>query len=97
MTIIEGVEVDQALIDELRRHGERLAALMPEVRDLFREMVPVLARVESIHWEMGPFDDDEVSERFGMASGSWPVIELMSELNQLSDYDLVYRDVVRRS
>ena len=25
MTTIEGAEVDQALIDELRRHGERLA------------------------------------------------------------------------
>jgi hypothetical protein len=88
MTIIEGAEVDQALIDDLRKHSERLAALMPTIREAFGALIPALANVEAIRVAMGPLDD-EPSERFRAASGTGPAEDLLFELHDMSDYDSV--------
>jgi hypothetical protein len=89
MTTIEGVDIDQALLDECRRIGNRLDTVLPQLRELLAVAAAALVKVEVGLMKHPPELGDDGYERFIQASGVGRVYKIMLELHQACDFDTV--------
>ena len=86
---LEGVDVDQALLDECRRIGDRLDALMPELRELLVRASAAAVKVEVRLMEHRHELGDDRYERLAEAAGVARLYKLMFELHEACDVDAV--------
>jgi hypothetical protein len=89
MTTIEGVEVDRALLEECRRIGDGLDALMPELRELLAAAGAAIVKVDVRLMEHPRELGDDGCQRFEEGSGVGRLYKLMVELHQACDFDAV--------
>lgn len=88
-TSIEGVDVDQTLIDECRRIADRLDAFMPELREVLAAAGAAVVKVEVRLLEHPRELGDDGCERFEEASGIGRLYKMMFELHETCDFDTV--------
>jgi hypothetical protein len=88
-TMIEGVDVDRALLDECHRIAARLDTFMPELRELLAVAAAALVKVEIGLMKPPRELRDGGYERLMETSGIGRLYKIMLELHQACDFDAV--------